>query len=292
MAPGIRVSRPAVAEWLRHPRYEVIPLPGTEDKVAAHVPGGVTLTVTASPARGLDPTVDLTQRLSRRGFPVVPHIAARLVTDRKHLSQIVAGLSECGVKDVFVIGGDAREPVGDFGAALDVLVAMHEIGHPFTDIGIAGYPESNPKIDDDITIQAMWDKRHYATYIVSQVCFDPAITRAWVARVRRRGVHLPIYVGLPGVAEQRRLLAIATRIGLGESARFLRRHKRWMWRMLLPGAYRPDRLLAGLAPAVTDAAQGIAGVHMFTFNELAATEAWRRATLDRLAGQTAGGATG
>jgi hypothetical protein len=31
---------------------------------------------------------------------------------------------------------------------------------------------------------------------------------------------------------------------------------------------------------------------MFTFNELAATEAWRRATLDRLAGESAGGATG
>ena len=39
---------------LRSPRYEVIPAKGTEQAVLDWVPAGMTLTVTASPVKGLD----------------------------------------------------------------------------------------------------------------------------------------------------------------------------------------------------------------------------------------------
>ena len=42
----------------------------------------------------------------------------------------------------------------------------------------------------------MWDKRQHATYIVSNLCFDPAGYRNWVLRVRARGVTLPILTGM------------------------------------------------------------------------------------------------
>ena len=71
------------------------------------------------------------------------------------------------------------------------------MGRPFARVGITGYPESHPKIDDDITIQSMWDKRRHAAYLVSNLCFDPATLRRWITRVRARGVTLPLLVG-PG----------------------------------------------------------------------------------------------
>ena len=37
----------------------------------------MTVTVTASPVKGLEPTVDLAERLAARGYRVVPHLAAR-----------------------------------------------------------------------------------------------------------------------------------------------------------------------------------------------------------------------
>jgi methylenetetrahydrofolate reductase (NADPH) len=272
----------AVVQALRRPRYEVLPLGDVVDLVAEHVPRDVTVTVTASPGRGLASTLDVAERLAAHGHRVVPHLAARLVAGETQLKEILERLRGCGVGDVFVIAGDVREPAGPFGGALDLLAAMAELGHRLDQVGIAGYPERHPFIHDDITIQAMWDKRRFATYIVSQLCFHPRVVAAWVHRVRRRGVDLPIHVGVPGPVDAGRLLRISTRIGIGESARFARRHTGWLPRLLRVGGYRPGRLVDGLAASLADPASRVAGLHLYTFNEVARTERWRQETLGRL----------
>ena len=155
---------------------------------------------------------------------------------------------------------------------------MAEVGHPFQEIGITGYPESHPAIDDDVTVQAMWDKRSHATEIVSNLCFDAAAIAGWVKRVRRRGVALPIQVGIAGPVEATKLLTMATKVGVGESTRFLTKHAGWFARLANPG-YTPERLLNRLAKEVGDPEWGLAGLHVFTFNQVAETEAWRRRLL-------------
>ena len=266
---------------LRGPRFEVIPAPGTEAAVAEWVPAGLTVTVTASPVKGLEPTIELTERLAGRGYRVVPHLAARSVTSDAHLAQIVERLLACGVSDVFVPGGDASHPAGPFDSALPLLERLAEMGGPFGQIGITGYPESHPKIHDDITIQAMWDKRKHATYIVSNVCFDAARLGRWIQRIRARGVRLPLYVGLAGPAERTRLLRMAAVAGASESARFITRHPGWILRFLVPGGYSPDRLLERAAAVLAVPVSGVAGLHLFTFNQLQEAEQWRRAALER-----------
>jgi methylenetetrahydrofolate reductase (NADPH) len=266
---------------LRGPRFEVLPTKGTEEAVVQWVPAGMTVTVTASPVKGLDATIDLTERLAARGYRVVPHLAARSVADDAHLDRIVARLKACGVDDAFVPGGDATHPAGRFDSALPLLERLTEMGSPFSRIGITGYPESHPKIHDDITIQAMWDKRRYATYVVSNVCFDAAQLGRWIGRIRARGVTLPLYVGLAGPAERTRLLKMAAVAGASESARFITRHPGWILRFWVPGGYSPDRLLDRAATVLTAPASGVAGLHLFTFNQLQQTELWRRAALER-----------
>jgi methylenetetrahydrofolate reductase (NADPH) len=97
------------ARLLESPRYAVFPGKGTEDTVAQWVPAGMTVTVTASPAKGLDATLELAERLAARGYRVVPHLSARLIRDDAHLGGIVARLTGCGVDDVFVpAGGSPR----------------------------------------------------------------------------------------------------------------------------------------------------------------------------------------
>ncbi len=266
-------------ELVRHPRYEVMPLAGIVEQVTAHVPVEVRLTVSASATRGQERTIALTERLTRLGFRVVPHLSARLIRDEAHLAEIVARLAGLGVDEVFVVAGDPPRPVGRFADALSVLEAMDRLGHPFREIGITGYPEGHPVIHDDLTIQAMWDKRRFATYVVSNLCLDARVIAAWVRRVRGRGVTLPIYVGLPGLVDWRKLVRLSRRIGLGESARFLRWHSRWLPRLLLPGAYRPDRMLAALSASLAEPELDVRGLHFFTFNEVARTERWRQELL-------------
>ncbi|MFF4353578.1 5,10-methylenetetrahydrofolate reductase [Streptomyces sp. NPDC001530] len=265
-------------------RYEVLPARATEDKVLAHVPRDVVVTVTASPVKGLEPTLDLASRLATHGYRVVPHVPARLLQDDAHLKDVVDRLLEAGVDDVFVPAGDADPPAGTYTGALPVLRRLSELGSPFARVGITGYPESHPLIHDDITIQAMWDKHTHATYVVSNLCFDPRVLGDWVGRIRRRGVTLPVHVGVAGPVQRAKLLSMAAKIGVGESTRFLTRHASWFLRFAAPGGYSPERLLARSAGALSSPAAGVAGLHLFTFNQIAETERWRCALLDRLGG--------
>ncbi|MGH3237900.1 MAG: methylenetetrahydrofolate reductase [Streptosporangiaceae bacterium] len=271
----------SVEALLRSPRYEVFPAKGTEQAVTDWVPAGMTVTVTASPVKGLDATVELTERLAARGYRVVPHLAARSVAGDAHLAGIVARLKAAGCDDVFVPGGDAPHPAGPFDGALPLLERLEEMGRPFSRIGITGYPESHPKIHDDVTVQAMWDKRKHASYIVSNVCFDAARLGRWIQRIRTRGISLPLYVGLAGPAERSRLLRMAAVAGASESARFITRHPSWILRFWVPGGYSPDRLLDRAAPVITARDAGVAGLHLFTFNQVRQAEQWRRAALER-----------
>ncbi|POX52509.1 5,10-methylenetetrahydrofolate reductase [Streptomyces sp. Ru71] len=263
-------------------RYEVLPAKATEEKVLAHVPRDVVITVTASPVKGLEPTLALTGRLAEHGYRVVPHVPARLLRDDTHLKDVTERLRAVGVDDVFVPAGDADPPAGPYQGALPVLRRLDELGRPFARMGITGYPESHPLIHDDITIQAMWDKRAHATYVVSNLCFDARVLGDWIARVRRRDVTLPVYVGVAGPVQRAKLLAMAAKIGVGESTRFLTKHASWFVRFATPGGYAPDRLLDRAAQALTAPSAGVAGLHLFTFNQIAETERWRRAALDRL----------
>ncbi|MER6416530.1 methylenetetrahydrofolate reductase [Streptomyces humidus] len=263
-------------------RYEVLPARATEEKVLAHVPRDVVVTVTASPVKGLEPTLDLAGRLAAHGYRTVPHVPARLLRDDLHLKEVVDRLREARVDDVFVPAGDADPPAGPYHGSLPVLRRLSELGGPFARVGVTGYPESHPLIHDDVTVQAMWDKREHATYIVSNLCFDPRVLGDWLLRVRRRGVTLPVHVGVAGPVQRAKLLAMATKIGVGESARFLTRHPSWFVRFAAPGGYAPEKLLSRARDALADPGSRVAGLHLFTFNQIAETERWRRALLDRL----------
>ncbi|MDQ3660486.1 MAG: methylenetetrahydrofolate reductase [Actinomycetota bacterium] len=269
-----------IGRWLGHARYEVLPLEGAEERVLGAIATDIKVTVTASPRKGLDSTLVLAERLAGHGYLAVPHLSARLVVDGSHLDDVVERLREARIREIFVVAGDAGEPAGQFQGSLELLQALHERGHSFDDIGIAGYPESHPLIDDDITIQSMWDKRRFATCIVSNICFDAKVIIRWVKRVRRRGVELPIYVGLPSITDTAKLLRVSQKIGVGDSARFLTKSRGGLLRLVVPGGYNPTRLLEKLAPDLGEPALGVPGVHIYTFNDFEQTETWRRQTME------------
>src|ERR687893_2776537 len=97
---------PTVSELLARSRFEVLPLDGIEEQVLEHLRPDTKVTVTASPRRGLEATLALSERLAGAGYPVVPHLSARLVRDRAHLDEAVARLSAAGGHELFVPAGD------------------------------------------------------------------------------------------------------------------------------------------------------------------------------------------
>src|SRR5918994_1089915 len=271
-----------LAQALRQPRYEVIPLDDTEEQVLEHIPKEAKLTVTASPQKGMEVTLQLAEQLAAQGYHVAPHLSARLIEDGASVGEIMQRLHEAGIRDAFVVAGDAKEPIGEFSGASELLESMFKIGHELEEIGITGYPEGHPFLRDETLRQALYEKRPYATYIVSQICFDPETTSGWIRGVRERGVELPIYIGIPGAVSKRKLMQISSSIGVGGSADFLKKHGNWFVRPLLPGGYSPDDLVKELGPYLGDPDCGVDGFHIYTFNEVKNTEVSRQEMLSAI----------
>jgi methylenetetrahydrofolate reductase (NADPH) len=274
----LRETHRATIEALKAPRYEIVPIRGVIDQVV-HLPRSATLTVTCSPSHGIEPTIGLVEQLSAMGFTAVPHLSARRVLSEDHVAEIIERLTRAGVHDVYVIGGDAGRFDGPFTTAGELIHALNDHGDPFSEIGIAAYPEGHPLVDDEIMWKSLLEKQWQATYIVTQMCFDPEAIGKWVTEARERGISLPVLAGIPGVASKAHLLRVASRIGVGESARFLARHAGMLSRLVRPGNFQPDDLVDDLTPYLADSTLDIRGFHIYTFNYVTQTEDWRRRRL-------------
>ncbi|GMQ94677.1 MAG: methylenetetrahydrofolate reductase [Acidimicrobiia bacterium] len=269
----------AIRRVLQNPIFELIPLKNVLDQ-AKFLPDGATVSVTASPAKGMDATLDLSEQLQDMGFDVVPHLSARLISDRAHLERILDRLDTLGVTQVFVVGGDGDAP-GEFYDGLSLLMAMKHIGHDMT-VGVPSYPEGHPFIPDAALDRALSEKQPYAGSMTTQMCFSGETIAGWIPQQRANEIRLPVILGIPGVANGLRLLKISARIGVGDSIRFLRKNVSTAARFVKPGSSNPAELLESLGHRLDDPLMNIEGVHIYTFNSCDTTEAWRQQYLDVL----------
>ena len=270
-----------LAHTVREAYMEVFPTDTIEAKLDVLEPGSY-VAVTCSPTKGVDVTLDMSERLAVRGFKVVPHVAAKMVRDRAHLREIVAHLNDLPIISIFVPGGDSDTPTGDYDTALSLLRDIAELDHKFTEIGVAAHPEGHPAADDDTLLDALLLKQEYANYLVTQMCFDADVVGSWLHTIRENGVHLPAWIGLPGVADRGSLLKTSLRIGVGDSLRYLKRNPKVAARLMLSNEYRPDDLLKDLAPYLADPDCKIQGHHIYCFNLVEKTEQWRHSFLEGL----------
>jgi methylenetetrahydrofolate reductase (NADPH) len=255
-----------------HVRFEILPL-GHAEEEASRLPVPVRLTVTCSPKRGPDQAVAFAGRLHDLGHSVTVHIAARMVRDRAHLDVLLAAMTDAGADDLFLVGGDADRPLGVYSSAVELLPVVAEHPQRPQTIGIAGYPEGHPLISDETLDEGLLEKSRRADYVTTQMCFDPEALRSWVVRQRRRGMTLPILIGMPGKVARRKLLEMSVRIGVGPSLSFARKQRGL--RNLFSRRSTLDRLYDGLSPTLDDPELNVVGFHYFTFNQLVDTWEWQ-----------------
>ncbi len=270
-----------LARVLADPTFELIPLKNIREQAAA-LPRGATISVTASPGKTMEATVDLAIELEGAGLRAIPHLSARMIRDRAQLASLLDRLEGAGIDRAFVVGGDADEP-GDFPDGLSLLRAMADLGRMPRELGVPCYPQGHPDIPEDALLQALRDKAPLVQYMTTQLCFDPRAISTFLAARRADGNTLPVKLGIPGVAEVPKLLSISARIGVRDASKFVLRNTGLVGAILRSGgAYRPTGLVRQLAPLIADPAAGVTGLHVYTFNNVAATEAWRREAQERL----------
>lgn len=273
-------QRAALRALVARPKFELIPLSNAMGQ-AACLPPNATVTVTASPGKGLEATLELAEHLSAAGHTAIPHLSAHMVRDAGHLRDLLQRCEAGGLRRTFVVGGDAKDP-GAYHDGLALLRAIDEAGHPFEEIGVPAYPEGHPDIADARLLEVLLEKQRYASYLATQMCFDPGAIVAWIARMRAAGVTLSVNLGTPGVAELTKLMTVSAKIGIADSARYLKKNRRMVGRLLSPGSFGPDALLEGMAPAFVDPAADVVALHLFTFNQVEATVGWQERMLAEL----------
>jgi methylenetetrahydrofolate reductase (NADPH) len=276
-------SQTGVETLLSGARFELMPFDSFVDEIR-HLPDGATVAVTCSPQLGIDTTVERSEQAAEWGYDVVPHVAARYVEDRDHLEEIARRLTEAGITDIFVPGGDREDPAGEFTSAYELLSALDEMEYEFDEVGITGYPEGHDFLSEETLAESMDRKAPYATYIVTQLCYDPETVVEWIDDIRARGVDLPVEVGIPGVMNYPKLIKISRKVGVGDSLKFLQKTTGLVdfvrQAISSRGKYEPDDLIDGLAPYVGDDHYDIRGIHVYTFNQTPDTESWRLGRLD------------
>jgi len=263
--------------------YEVVPMKSI-DQAMADLPQGAEVSITCSPAQGISVTQEYTEKLMADGFHAIPHIAARLVESEEHTKQIATWLREQEVREIFVIAGDAPEPLGPHEGVVAFLADLLDQDTGLTKVGFAAYPDGHALISDDVLADALHRKQAMLAeagiegVVSTQMCFDAAQIRDWLTAERANGFTLPVLLGIPGVVDRVRLMRVASRLGIGTSLRFLSKNKSTVMRLMAPGGYDPTGMVGELAG---DAEQlGIVGLHSFTFNAVAETVQWQHAILN------------
>jgi methylenetetrahydrofolate reductase (NADPH) len=261
--------------------YEIVPLSNLEAQLPS-LPERAPVSITCSPVKGIDATLDLVERIVDLGHRPVPHLAARMVESRDHVGRIARRLREAGVRAAFVVGGDAPQPHGPFPDAASFLRALVDVAE-LDRIGIGSYPDGHPLIDAGALAAALAEKQaiiHDAGldgWMTTQMCFDPAAIRNWAVAQRSAGIELDIHLGVAGLVDRAKLLTMGLRLGVGSSIRYLSKNRTAVGRLLTRGPYTPDRMLRTLDADLVELR--ITGLHVFTFNQIAATAAWQRGAL-------------
>jgi methylenetetrahydrofolate reductase (NADPH) len=268
-------TREAVRRLVLAADYELIPLKGLDDKLGA-LPPATTVTVTSSVKLGLERTLQQSLRAAAAGYHVVPHLPARQVRDEAELRSFVGRIRDAGITDLYVIGGDAPEPLGPYQSAAQLLAVLAGIDHGLQEIGVACYPEGHPSITDEALLAALLEKQPHATYMVSQLCFDGDAVLGWLRGIRRAGVTLPLHLGLAGPLSMLKLAELSVRIGVGASVKYLTKQHGLVGSLLRGSSYKPEDLLLGMGEDLTAPELGIASLHLCTFNQVEATHDWQR----------------
>jgi methylenetetrahydrofolate reductase (NADPH) len=244
---------------------------------------GTQLYLSAVPTQSFAQHVEVAAATRRAGLEPVAHLPARRFASAGELADVLACMrGDADLRCVLTVAGDAAV-AGPFPDALALIQGgkLREAG--IEEVGIAGYPEGHPSITAD-KLEAALDQKIAAAraaglnvHIVSQFSFDPDAIVAWLARLRKCGITVPVKVGMAGPTSIPSLLRYAKRCGVGASLKGLVSGAATS----LLGHVGPDRIIDALAAAKGEI--GAAHPHYFSFGGVVATARYAHETSEKAA---------
>ncbi len=246
------------------------------DTYASLVSAGTDVYVASLPGMPYHHVASTARRLRQVGMNPVPHVTPRQLASREAAEDFLGRLrDDAQVTRALLVAGDG-EPVGPYASSAQFLETGLLEAHGIRSVGIAGYPEAHPHIPAAALAIALDRKiedaarRGIDLFLVTQFCFEGEVVLDWLARLRARGVTLPIRVGVAGPSSIRALLNYGKRCGIGNSIRAVRSHALSLPHLLVE--HGPDKVVRRIGEG--GAALGVAGLHCFPFGGFARSARW------------------
>ncbi|MCD2172160.1 methylenetetrahydrofolate reductase [Rhizobium sp. C4] len=248
---------PEAASFLDNWSIEVMPRTAAKiESFKALLPPETRVYVAHIVGTPFDDMLATARRLTEEGFPVMPHIPARIIPDTATLETWIRRYrEEAGVTQALLLGGGIAKPEGALGSAIQLIETGLFDHYGFTHLHVAGHPEGNRDIDADgstaqVDASLLWKQDFSARTdadmaIVTQFAFDATAVTTWAERIADLGVRLPIHVGIAGPAKLQTLIQFALSCGVGPSLKVLQKRAMDVTRLLTP--YEPTEVVTGLA---------------------------------------------
>ena len=254
------------------------------DDIRALLPEGTRVYIAHIDGTPIDDMVATAKRLHEAGYPVMPHIPARIVKDRATLADWIARYQgEADARQALLLAGGVATPQGDFHSSMQLLDTGLFDG--FDRLHVAGHPEGNRDIDPDggdaAVMEALRWKQAFSERtdaqmaLATQFAFDADPIIAWVDRLRAEGIMLPVHIGIAGPAKLQTLIKFAIACGVGPSLKVLQKRAMDVSKLLLP--YEPTDVLAKLAAHKAQHPDfGIEAVHFFPLGGIKTNAGWAK----------------
>lgn len=257
--------------------------------VADKLPRDTRISVTFLPKEDPAKRLGAVRGVIDNGLRPVPHISARRITSTSELESYLGALAEMdATEEVFVVAGDSDSPMGPFEDALAVIRSGVLERFGVKHVGIGGYPDGHPKIDDAKLWTALCGKtaairdQGMSASILTQFGFDTDPVLRWLESLRGTGITAPVRLGVPGPASAGTLIRFAARCGVGASTSVMKKYGLSLTKLMQPAG--PDKYVDALGMSLRADRLGDVGLHFYPFGGLEATVNW----IDGYARQSAG----
>jgi methylenetetrahydrofolate reductase (NADPH) len=212
------------------------------------------------------------------GFEPVPIISARRIRSQQDLDDLLGTLVMEATPRCFIfVGGDPRTPSGPYPDSLSLLGSGVLARHRIRDVGIVGYPEGHPKIQDAKLRRALSWKIAFledagcSIEITTQFGFDADAIARWIDQLRAMAISAPVRIGVPGPATVATLLRFAAQFGVSVPAGAAKHSFSLASQVRQVG---PDRFIERLWNRMSEQDVGSVLLHIYPFGGMGPSVRW------------------
>ncbi|MCW1932853.1 methylenetetrahydrofolate reductase [Pararhodobacter zhoushanensis] len=275
----------ALSALLEGTSIEVMPRTAAKiESFAEILPAGTRVYVAHLDGTPIDEMVETVKRITDEGFPVMPHVPARIIDSRATLETWLKRYrTEAGAEQALVLAGGVPTVAGEFTSSIDLLKTglFDELG--FKRLHVAGHPEGNKDIDPKggtaVVDEAMLWKQNFSKNsdaemaIATQFAFESGPIIAWAERLQAMGITLPIHLGVAGPTKLQTLIKFAIACGVGPSLSVLQKRAMDLTKLLVP--FAPTEMLAEIAAYKTSHPDSLLEhVHLFPLGGIKTSATW------------------